>query len=48
VARTFYGNTVTDRYLKTYLELFAASDKGANPDLVPSPLVKPPQPDTKP
>jgi tetratricopeptide (TPR) repeat protein len=43
VARTFYGNTVTDRYLKTYLEVFAAPDKGANTDLVPSPLIKPTQ-----
>ena len=40
-ARTNYGNTITDRYLKTYLEVFAHSDQGPNPDLTPAPLVKP-------
>jgi tetratricopeptide (TPR) repeat protein len=40
-ARTIYGNTVTDRYLKTFLEVFASQDKTANPDLVPPPLIKP-------
>ena len=39
-ARTIYGNTITDRYLKTYLEVFAKSDQ-ANSDLTPAPLVKP-------
>jgi tetratricopeptide (TPR) repeat protein len=41
VARTFYGNTVTNRYLKTYLQVFATPDKTPNSDLVPAPLVKP-------
>ena len=40
-ARTIYGNTITDRYLKLYLEVFASSENGAHPDLVPAPLVKP-------
>lgn len=40
-ARTNYGNTITDRYLKTYLEVFAAADKSPNSDLTPPPLVKP-------
>ena len=40
-ARTNYGNTITDRYLKTYLEVLGASDKGPNSDLTPPPLVKP-------
>ena len=40
-ARTIYGNTITDRYLKTYLEVFAPSDKTPNSDLTPAPLVKP-------
>jgi tetratricopeptide (TPR) repeat protein len=40
-ARTIYGNTITDRYLKTYLEVFASSDKSPNSDLTPAPLVKP-------
>jgi tetratricopeptide (TPR) repeat protein len=40
-SRTNYGNSITDRYLKTYLEVFAASDKTPNSDLTPPPLVKP-------
>jgi tetratricopeptide (TPR) repeat protein len=40
-ARTIYGITVTNRYLKLYLEIFASSDKSANPDVTPAPLVKP-------
>jgi len=40
-ARTNYGNTITDHYLKTYLEVFAPSIKGPNSDLTPPPLIKP-------
>ena len=40
-ARTNYGNSITDRYLKTYLEVFAHSDKSPDSDLTPPPLVKP-------
>ena len=40
-ARTIYGNTITDRYLKTFLEVFAKSDQTPNSDLTPAPLVKP-------
>jgi len=40
-ARTNYGNTITDRYLKTYLEVFSHSDKTPNSDQTPAPLVKP-------
>ena len=46
-ARTNYGNTITDRYLKTYLEVFAKSDTTPNSDLTPAPLVKPAPSDTK-
>lgn len=39
-ARTNYGITVTDRYLRTYLEVFAPSpDK--NTDITPAPLAVP-------
>jgi tetratricopeptide (TPR) repeat protein len=41
-ARTNYGITVTNRYLKTYLEVFAPSAK--NTDITPPPLVKPATP----
>jgi tetratricopeptide (TPR) repeat protein len=41
ISRTIYGNTITDRYLKLYLEVFAAADKTPNSDLTPAPLVKP-------
>jgi tetratricopeptide (TPR) repeat protein len=40
-ARTVYGITVTNRYLKTYLEIFASPDKTTNPDITPAPLVQP-------
>ena len=40
-ARTNYGVTITNRYLKTYLEFFTQSDKNANSDQTPPPLVKP-------
>ncbi len=40
-ARTDYGITVTNRYLKTYLQFFTPSDKTPNSDLTPPPLVKP-------
>jgi tetratricopeptide (TPR) repeat protein len=46
-ARTIYGNTITDRYLKTYLEVFAHDDKTSNPDVTPAPLVKPAPSGTK-
>ncbi len=39
-ARTIYGITVTNHYLKTYLEVFSPSAKGTTSDLTP-PLVKP-------
>jgi len=39
-ARTIYGITVTNRYLKTYLEFFAAADKGSANELTPPPRVK--------
>jgi tetratricopeptide (TPR) repeat protein len=38
-ARTNYGVTITNRYLKTYLEFFTPSEK--NSDVTPPPLVKP-------
>ena len=47
-ARTNYGVTVTNRYLKTYLEFFAPSTKGGNNDITPAPLVKPAPPIAKP
>ena len=41
-ARTNYGITVTDRYLKTYLEFFSSTEKGAAAtEMTPPPLVKP-------
>jgi tetratricopeptide (TPR) repeat protein len=40
-ARTLYGITITNRYLKTYLEVFSAPDKGHASDITPPPLVKP-------
>jgi tetratricopeptide (TPR) repeat protein len=36
-ARTIYGITVTNRYLKTYLEVFASSDKSPASDVTPPP-----------
>ena len=41
-ARTIYGITVTNRYLKTYLEVFASSGKGPASDMTPPPLIKNP------
>ena len=41
-ARTIYGMTVTNRYLKTYLEVFASSDKSPASDMTPPPLIKNP------
>jgi tetratricopeptide (TPR) repeat protein len=43
-ARTLYGITVTNRYLKTYLEVFASSEKSPASDMTPPPLVKNPPP----
>ena len=40
-ARTFYGITVTDRYLKTYLEFFSSSTSAVNTDITPAPLITP-------
>jgi tetratricopeptide (TPR) repeat protein len=40
-ARTNYGNTITDRYLKTYLQVFNSSDKDSSTDITPAPRVKP-------
>jgi tetratricopeptide (TPR) repeat protein len=39
-ARTNYGITVTNRYLKTYLEFFATVDKGPASELTPPPRIK--------
>jgi len=39
-ARTFYGITVTNRYLKTYLEVFASSETAPVSDMTPPPLIK--------
>jgi tetratricopeptide (TPR) repeat protein len=36
IARTIYGITVTNRYLKTYLEVFASSKKSPASDITPS------------
>jgi tetratricopeptide (TPR) repeat protein len=47
-ARTDYGTTVTNRYLKTYLEFFTPADKGPNSDITPPPLVNPAPAGTKP
>jgi tetratricopeptide (TPR) repeat protein len=41
-ARTNYGITVTNRYLKTYLEVFASPGKGAASDITSPPLLKTP------
>jgi tetratricopeptide (TPR) repeat protein len=38
--RTIYGISVTNRYLKTYLEVFASSKKSPAPDITPPPLLK--------
>lgn len=40
-ARTNYGITVTNRYLKTYLQVFESSEKNSSTDITPSPRVKP-------
>ena len=41
-ARTNYGITVTNRYLKTYLQVFAASDDKSPSDVTPPPRINPP------
>jgi tetratricopeptide (TPR) repeat protein len=43
-ARTIYGITVANRYLKTYLEVFASSKKSPASDITPPPLLKNPAP----
>jgi tetratricopeptide (TPR) repeat protein len=43
-ARTIYGITVTNRYLKTYLEVFTSPEKGPTSDVTPPPLLKNPTP----
>jgi len=40
-ARTNYGITVTNRYLKTYLQIFGSSDKDSARDITPPPRDKP-------
>ena len=47
-ARTIYGNTITNRYLKTYLEVFASSEKTPASDMKPPPLIKPAPDNSKP
>ena len=48
-ARTIYGITVTNRYLKTYLEVFASSETSPASDMTPPPILKPaPSADSKP
>ncbi len=46
-ARTIYGITVTNRYLKTYLEVFA-SRKAPASDMTPPPIIKPAPAGSKP
>jgi tetratricopeptide (TPR) repeat protein len=46
-ARTIYGVTVTNRYLRTHLEVFASSEKGPASDMTPAPLNKNPAPNTE-
>ncbi len=41
-ARTNYGITVTNRYLKTYLQVFESTDKDASTDITPPPRIQPP------
>jgi tetratricopeptide (TPR) repeat protein len=40
-ARTLYGNIMTDRYLKTYLDVFSTKNTTPNSDITPPPLVTP-------
>ena len=42
-ARTNYGITVTNHYLKTYLQIFESSEKNSSTDITPPPRVKPTQ-----
>jgi hypothetical protein len=47
-ARTIYGLTVTNRYLKTYLQVFSSSDKNsATTKITPPPLLAPTPTGTK-
>lgn len=46
-ARTIYGVTVTNRYLKTHLEVFASSGKSPASEMTPPPLNKNPAPNTE-
>jgi len=39
-ARTNYGITVTNRYLKTYLQVFESSEKNSSTDITPAPRVQ--------
>jgi len=43
-ARTIYGISVTNRYLKTYLEVFVSPEKTPASDMTPPPLIKNPPP----
>jgi tetratricopeptide (TPR) repeat protein len=48
-ARTIYGITVTNRHLKTYLEVFASPEKSpAATEIIPPPLLKPAPANSKP
>jgi tetratricopeptide (TPR) repeat protein len=40
-ARTIYGITVANHYLKTYLEVFTGPEKNPAADITPAPLIKP-------
>jgi len=39
-ARTIYGITVTNHYLKTYLQVFAGPEKSPASEITPPPLIK--------
>ncbi len=41
-ARTIYGNTVVEHYLKTYLQVISSFEKSPNTELTPAPVVKTP------
>ena len=41
-ARTNYGMTVTNRYLKTYLQVFVAPASNSSTDITPGPRISPP------
>jgi tetratricopeptide (TPR) repeat protein len=47
-ATTFYGITVVNRYLRTYLQVFSSSAKTPASDMTPPPLLKPTPANSKP